>query len=85
MEERNKRIKMDRFKNKDSGAKPQVSATELYIKIIKKQIEYCDNNFPKYGILYDKGFKDGLRKAIKIIKTIKEEVNKHEESEINNN
>lgn len=55
----------------------KVSATGLYIIIITKQIEFCNNYPSRYGILYDKGFKDGLNKAIKIISKINEEVVKN--------
>ncbi len=52
----------------------KVSSTDLYIQVIEKQIEYCETYPSKYGILYDKGFKDGLRKSIGIMSTIKKEV-----------
>lgn len=55
-----------------------VSSTDLYIKIIQKQIEWCNNYPSKYGILHDKGFKDGLQKSINIILKVKEEVKKNE-------
>lgn len=58
--------------------KKKVSATGLYIIVITKQIEYCEKFPSKYGILYDKGYKDGLRKSIKIISILNEEVVKNE-------
>lgn len=65
---------------KEEKEKRKASASEVYINVLNKQIEFCENNPSKYPILYDKGFKDGLRKAIDIIITIKMEVNKNEET-----
>ena len=56
----------------------KISGTNLYIMVIENQIKYCNENPSNYGILYDKGFKDGLLKAIDILIKVREEVKKNE-------